>query len=375
MMPAYTIYDLTVSVLTPLHIGTGKELLNQYDYAIKNGRTWRLNETALLDAQDVEDADMAAKLARTPPAELLETRDYPPDSGLFRYVLRGTPRSMAEGAQLREQIKDVFDRPYLPGSSLKGALRTALAWNVWQQEQMRPEINKIGRRRQWAARTYEQEIFGRDPNRDFMRALQVSDSAPVDADQLLLLNARVMNRRGSLDAPIEMEAIAPDTQFRLTLKVDDALFSEWAVGNGLRLNGEELLADVPRAVQNHSLTLARREFTWFEKISSARQIAGFYQQLVGSRPGARRFLVSLGWGTGWQSKTFGSHLQDHPDLMERLVHDFRLARGRRQQGDPFPKSRRVVVQISRDRQGRPEEKPVAPWGWCLVEMKERTHDS
>ena len=374
-MADYTVYDLTVSVLTPLHIGTGRELLNEYDYAIHNGRTWRLNESALLDAQNVADTEMAATLARTPPAGLLQDQDFRPDSGLFRYVLRGTPRSGAEGAQLREQIKDVFDRLYLPGSSLKGALRTALAWNVWRQRKMSPEIKEIGRRRQWAGQGYEQEIFGRDPNRDFLRALHVSDSAPMDAGHLLLLNARVMNRRGDLAAPIEMEAIAPDTQFHLTLKVDDALFSEWAVHNRLRLNGKDLLADLPRAVQNHSLTLARQEFTWFENINSARQLAGFYQQVVSSRLPARRFLISLGWGTGWASKTFGPHLQADPDFMERIVRDFRLARGRRQPGDPFPKSRRVVVQIGRDRQGSPVVRPVAPLGWCLAEMKERTHDS
>lgn len=374
-MAAYTIYDLTVSVLTPLHIGTGNELLNQYDYAIHSGRTWRLNEGALLDAQDVEDAEMASTLAQTPPAQLLRGQDFRPDSGLFRYVMQGTPRSSAEGAQLREQIKDAFDRPYLPGSSFKGAVRTALAWNVWQQRDMRPEISKIGRRRQWAAQTYEKEIFGRDPNNDFLRALQVSDSAPVDADRLLIQNARVMNRRGSLDAPIEMEAIAPDTQFSLTLKVDGALFSEWAVANRLRLNGQALLTDLPSAVRNYSLALARQEAAWFKEIGPARQIAVFYQQLAGSRPGARRFLISLGWGTGWTSKTFGPHLQSDTDFMERVLSDHRLARGRRQRGDPFPKSRRVVVQISRDRQGRPAETPAAPLGWCLVEMKERKRGS
>lgn len=370
-MADYKIYDLTVSVLTPLHIGTGRELLHQYDYSIEGGRTWRLNESALLDAQDVEDPALIGKLAQTPPAQLLRSGDYRPDSGLFRYVLRGTPRSEAVGAQLREQIKDVFDCPYLPGSSFKGALRTALAWNFWQNEDLQPEMSKIGRRRQWAGQRYEQENFGRDPNRDFLRALHVSDSAPVDPDRLLILNARVINRRGGLAAPIEMEAIAPDTQFHLTLKVDDALFSEWAIHNRLHLDIASLLTDLSGAVQNHSLTLARQERTWFAAINSAKQVAGFYQQIANARLSANRFLISLGWGTGWASKTFGPHLQQHPDFMERIVRDFRLARGRRQRGDPFPKSRRVVVQISRDRQGRPVERPATPFGWCLVEMKER----
>ena len=371
-MAAYTIHDLTVSVLTPLHIGTGRELLNEYDYSIHGGRTWRLNESALLDAQDVEDPALVEKLSQTPPAQLLRSPDYRPDSGLFRYVLRGTPRSQAAGAQLREQIKDVFDRPYLPGSSFKGALRTALAWNIWQERHIQPEMSKLGRRRQWVAQRYEQDIFGPDPNRDFLRALHVSDSAPVDPERLLILNARVLNRRGGLAAPIEMEAVAPDTQFHLTLKVDDALFSDWAVHNRLRLNGADWLTDLSRAVRNHSLTLARQERTWFSAIDSARQVAGFYHQIANVRLPARRFLISLGWGTGWASKTFGPHLQQHPDFMERIVRDFRLARGRRQPGDPFPKSRRVVVQISRDRQGRPLETPATPLGWCLVEMKERS---
>ena len=82
-MTAYTLYDVTVSVLTPLHIGSGKDLLNEYDYAIRNGRTWRLNESALLDAQDVEDADTAALLGGRPPAELLQAQDFRPKSRFF----------------------------------------------------------------------------------------------------------------------------------------------------------------------------------------------------------------------------------------------------------------------------------------------------
>ena len=244
-MTAYTIYDVTVSVLTPLHIGSGKDLLNEYDYSIRNGRTWCLNESALLDAQDVEDADTAALLGRTPPAQLLQERDFHPDSRLFRYILAGTPRSQAPGAQLREQIKDAFDRPYLPGSSFKGALRTALAWNMWRQKGMRPDISKIGRNPRWAAQQLERELFGRDPNHDLLRALHVSDSAPANTDRLLILNASVISSQGKPGAPIEMEAIAPDTQFRLTLKVDDALFSDWATHKRLPLEGKDLLTDLP----------------------------------------------------------------------------------------------------------------------------------
>ena len=51
----YTLYDVKVTVLSPLHIGSGRDLLNEYDYAIYQGQTWRINEDALLDAQNVDD--------------------------------------------------------------------------------------------------------------------------------------------------------------------------------------------------------------------------------------------------------------------------------------------------------------------------------
>src|SRR5690606_18415556 len=117
--------------------------------------------------------------------------DFRDDSPLFRYVLQGTPRSSAEGAQVREQVKDAYDRPYLPGSSLKGALRTVLAWSIWRERKLQPDARQLQRRRAWAASSYEKAIFGRSPNHDLLRALQVSDSQPLDAAALMIANVRV----------------------------------------------------------------------------------------------------------------------------------------------------------------------------------------
>lgn len=367
----YLVYDVTVSTLTPLHIGNGVELLNEYDYAIHNKRTWRINEDALLEAQDVEDPKIAEQLGRTPPAQLLRPDDFRPDSGFFRYVLQGTPRSTGEGAQLREQLKNAFDQPYLPGSSLKGALRTAIAWYAWGAANMKPDMGRLGRSRKWAGQDYERGLLGKNPNHDLLRALQVSDSQPLDPEQLIILNARVLTRGGNLAAPIEMEAIRPDTEIKMTLKLDLALFSEWARRGGLNLRGREWLAQLPQVVQTHSQDHAKRELAWFKEIRGATAIAQFYGQLASARLSSSRFLVALGWGTGWEDKTFGSRLQANDRFMERIISDYRLARGKRRSGDPFPKSRRVTVGVRRDQQGRAVETPAIPLGWCLVEMKER----
>lgn len=371
MADDYLLYDVTITPQAPLHIGNGRDLLHEYDYAIHQGQTWRIDELALLDAQAADDPRMAEHLARTKPAQLIRQADYHPDSPFFRYVLKGTPRSSAEGAQLKEQIKDPFDRPYLPGSSLKGALRTALAWRAWAEQSLRADLRDVGQRRQWAAQTLEHKLFGRDPNHDALRALQVADSAPLTTDSLMIVNVRVHHRNGNLASPIELEAIRPNTPFTTTLKLDLALYSEWARRAGLNLPGRDWLLNLTASVQQHSAERLRRERTWFKAIPSARRVADAYAAWANWQPAPGQCLLQLGWGTGWDGKTFGSHLQADPQLMERLIGDFKLARGQRQRNDPFPKSRRLAVSFARDKQGNSSEIPAAPLGWCLLELTTR----
>ncbi len=370
-MAEYTIYDVAISLLTPLHIGNGRELLHEYDYAIHDNKTWRIDEAALLDAQDVADPRLAEQLARAKPAHLLKREDFRPDSRLFRYVLAGTPRSAAEGAVLREQIKDSYDKPYLPGSSLKGALRTALAWYAWDMHRLRPEIRRVGRNPKFAAQEYERELLGKNPNHDLLRALHVSDSAALETDALMIVNARVLNRGGGVGSPIELEALRPDTKFMLTVKLDRALFSDWARRGGLELAGGKSLANLAQVAQAHSAQRIQREVKWFSEIRGAQRLAQFYQQLSQARLGKSMCLLQLGWGAGWESKTFGSRLQADPPFMDRLIREYHMARRERREGDPYPKSRRMVVAYNRTNDGRVAEVPGSPLGWVLMEMKER----
>ncbi|MEA3396265.1 MAG: type III-A CRISPR-associated RAMP protein Csm5 [Chloroflexota bacterium] len=368
-MTDYRLYDVKATLLTPLHIGSGVELLNEFDFAIHQGRTWRLNEDALLAAQAVEDPAVVERLARIPPAQLLERADFRPDSEFFRYVVRGTPRSNAAGAQVKEQLKDAYDHPYLPGTSLKGALRTALAWVLWAKRGLKPEARKLKRSPKFAGQNYEHELFGKDPHHDLLRALQVSDSAPVSSEQLMLVNARVIHRNAHLAAPVEMEAVKPDTVFELTFKIDQALFSEWAGRE--RLRGCSVLEQLPTLVQTHTAARLEEEVAWFQEVRNARPVLDFLRQLQQTRLPPQMCLLQLGWGAGWLDKTFGSHLQADARFFEGVMRDYRLARGKRQPGDPFPKSRRVLVSVRRSRDGQVVERPVSSIGWVLLELKER----
>lgn len=376
-MPDYIKYDLKITMLSPLHIGTGRILLNHYDYSIRNGHTWRINEGALLDAQKVDDERTAALLVQQKPEQLLKDDDFQPDSPFFRYVIKGTPKATGEGAELREQMKDPHDQLYLPGTTLKGALRTAIGWYAWGEKQLRPEITKLESRREWASSGYERDIFGPTPNKSLMRALQVGDSAPVGADRLMLLNVRVLNRGGKPGSPVEVEAIRRETVFESGIKLDSVLFSDWAKKRDLFLNGRNWLEGLAEICRQHSIERIRHEKDWYENIPGCESLVNHYRTMQEFALASNQFFLQLGWGAGWEEKTFGSRLQADQGFMERILKPVReggygiAAMGHRKPGDPFPKSRRVAMAYQRDEQGQvTHEIPALPLGWVLVEMKQ-----
>ena len=369
-MPDYTIFDLEVGVLTPLHIGSGSTLLLDYDYAVHGTHTWRLNEDAILDMQVVDDPALADALAQSAPVQMLEQKDYVEDGPLFHYVLKGMPRSRQAGARLVEQIKNHTHQPYLPGSSLKGAVRTALASHGFRAGNVKLERSKLGRNSRWAAQRIEQEIFGADPNHDLLRALHVRDSDPLPPSCMMLLNARVVTRQSS-GTPIELEAIKPDTVFRTTVKIDEALFSDWAKSLGFR-GKEAWLDDMPAIIQKFSVERMQYEAGWYAQVSGAEQIARFYQDMLTAPIGGSACLLQLGWGCGWGSKTLSGPLREDEQFLEGVIGEYRMARGRgrRQVGDPFPRSRTLVSNVI-GRQGVTEERFVFPLGWVILNFKER----
>lgn len=366
-----TTYTLTLRTLSPLHIGTGDEWRLGFDFVLYNGQTWILNEDAVLEAKESQlkpDAYGHYPL----PGRLLTEADMK-NPALFRYVLRGQPPSVKADARMKPFIKDPYDRPYIPGSSLKGAFRTALAWTGWNEVRIsRLRREDIGRSRSWAGNPLEKKIFGDDPNHDLLRALQVSDLfGPEKAGEgLIALKAQVLTQ-SAVQSPIGLEALVSDIEFRGSLTIDEALFKPMAAKLGFSDRKRWLDELLPRA-QKHSRARLQRLAEWFENVQppapSAERIAKFYRDLLAIQLSPRQAFLQVGWGAGWDGKTFWTHLQQDEHLFERLVSEFHLDKAgkhsKRHPGDPFPTSRRVVMSGKKD-----EAKPIAPFGWVLVEIK------
>lgn len=365
-----TTHKLTLRTLSPVHIGTGNEWRLGFDFILYNGQTWILDEDAVLESK--EDHLKPDTHGHYPlPGNLLTEADLK-DPSLFRYVLRGQPPSEKADARMKPFIKDPYDCAYIPGSSLKGAFRTALAWTGWKEMRLpMPRRDDIGRSRSWAGKSLEGRLFGKDPNHDLLRALQVSDlhGPQKPGEGLIAVKAQVLTL-GAAQSPVGLEALTGEMEFHGSLTIDDALFSSMAEKLGFSNRRQWLDQLLPRA-QRHSRARLKRLTEWFEAVAppapSAERIAGFYRQLLSIELAPSQAFIQLGWGTGWDGKTFWTHIQQDEFLFEQLISDFRLDKAgkssRRRPGDPFPTSRRVVVSGKGD-----ASKPIAPFGWVLVDL-------
>jgi len=366
-MTLKTIYDVTISLLTPLHIGSGRELRRDYDYVTHAGKTWVMDADAFLEAIYLRDGKFDERIIGRPAAELLQPQDFREDSSYFRYVLSGQPRAQGHGAVLREQYKDAFQRPYLPGSTIKGALRTVLAWHGFQQQKLKLDVGEMSGSRSWAGQPLERKLFGQNPNYDLLRALQIADSTPQSTERLQIVNAQVVTGSEKMGSPIEVEAVRLDTEFTTTITIDDYLHSEEAEAR-LRFGQRwSWLEQLPKLARTWAAELVMQERNWYRS-RKYDNVGRFYHQLLANLKqgglGENQLFLPLGWGGGWSAKTIGAPLQQDAAAWERLLGDKRLspARFSRRAGDIFPKSRRAVVV---------NQQVMAPLGWCLVEMKKR----
>ncbi len=382
----YKTYRLKITVLTPLHIGNGREMLRDYDFAEKQGKIWRFDENALLETRNIDDPKIVEQLAKAKPADLItDEREYKDGSPLFRYHIPG--QALSQDGRVREFIKNVYDQPYLPGSSLKGALRTAIGWWEWGQKQKSAQETDLfqptgkKKKKEFVAADYELDIFGRKPkdapgshpNYDLMRTLQISDGQPLEPDVLYVTNVAVFRKSGTqpkINRITSLEVLPAKLSFSITLKLDTALFSQWAKNHGLNLGNASRVTNFVQICKAYTRQRIATEQEYYGRNNfPATSLAlAFYDQLarLENQLAENAFWLQLGWATGWDGKTFDSRLKENPsaNYLKRVIELYDLGRGHTYAPiQTFPMSRRLPLSLNDD------SKLGKPLGWALVEME------
>lgn len=410
--------DMTLRTLSPVHIGSGNNI-EPFDYVARNGAYSRVNFEAFserlfdlnpdhltrLSTWITETAERIDELDRQRKRDRNRRREFQNELNTVRrnFTLshfaenqiqaRGlSDRLMTDDDlahyrcaintdrqyQLKEQIKTANHELYIPGSSLKGALRTALAFAVLTEadEGFKYRLkSRLSRYPDKARRSktrrleidlgqeIEQAVFrcgahirGRtsfsEIHFDLMRGLRVSDTFNTDA-QLAVLMANTFlrqvdrsNRRGTprlnAQAPVLLEALLPQSSFSVRLNVDldfvrhaqpsakewielDERFERLFGFSRAELQTMDNATASSRALERtlsacriFSAAIAKEEVRWAEQFeqNDTRRILSFYNRLNALTDCVP---VRLGWGSHFMSTTIVLALRNDPILGEVMT--------------------------------------------------------
>ena len=376
-----------IETLTPVHVGSGENLLH-IDGCYANKKWHRIDLDKVFTHPGANLNALTAAMGRR---EFRWTTHLQNPEAFAAYSL---PCSQSpEEVEVREAIKDINHRPYIPGSTLKGAIRTALLWDLINGnethftktlstlEKLAEQKPKGNPRRETPAKQIEPTLLGSDPNHDLLRALQVGDTTSIDITGFEIGNAwtvtlnpnnrLVQKVEGGQEYKIFVEQIQPKQVLTFSLKIDEWLLKGPAKS---RLNFGNSQAD---AIQNiaavcHWVTgdLIHREQAFFNTYKFP-EIANFYDQLLRlneSLTGGGSFLLQIGWGTGYDSKTITplfTYDENDPEAAQELLTNlrerFRLGQSRSHPRTyderEFPKTRRISYR---------GQNPIAPFGWVKI---------
>lgn len=362
-----------IEVISPIHIGSGGTI-SPIEYAIED-KFYRADMDRIFEDErfDTDKFIEGAKggalyLGRFSPELAKEHVRYALD------ISQSTKTSIQEligsrSSEVREYIK-TKDEAYIPGSSIKGAIRTAILWWVLKNDpdkfnMAKNHLEKLVMSREVDKKRVddgiEKEVFGREPTHDLLKALQVSDTNAVTVEKLkieevqtLTTTPRGHNWKGFYTY---VEALKPETRLNLEMKFDEFLLEGDAARALAFESKQNLVREIPKICNEFADDFIEDEIRFYKRCNTPREldkVLEFYERVI-ERKEEKSFLLHLAWGSGWHGMTVGRLLE--PYLLRE-----RRKFGLGKPGVPeFPKTRRLVFE---------NEKPAYPLGWVKLKVED-----
>lgn len=337
---------IEVKTITPVHIGSGQTLTNNADFVVDKQQVKIPHQKQLADTLNkMADTMSAEQFAKIESSDKLETiteviSNFDDVSNCYTTSHLDSQQKLYE---IRAAIKTAFHQPYIPGSSLKGALRSALLSFYRHKLATGEHALPNGKHFEQAIKGF----FGEQPQHDLLRALKVGDITFV-RDSLSLDCARVISQNKD------------QQDYEKKFKNYFEGFKVQVMGYGEILFDNNLLAIVQRYNQGnrqpvmsrldnitlpddwsslatilrcHTLNFIEKEVQLLQGRHMLQHYRQFLQKLKQRMHDDPNLVcLQLGYGSGWQGIT-GDVLTEQEKREAKL--------GQRYPGFVFPKTRRV----------------------------------
>lgn len=351
--------DYTIETITPIHIGSGVLFQKNTEFLVKNEFIGIIDPLKVLGIiGETQITTWVAMIERGEPLlpYLIKRKPGLELEDVCSRILYYFARNISNSQSLKEQLHTGTGQPYIPGSSIKGAIRTALFTKLIKAFGIVNEQMLKNKKAQLDDAGLSAKLFGKDPNHDSLRFLRVGD-AVFDNGTTIALNMLSLNHSQNstrLDSKVSQltEAIGQDITSTIRIDIDKEKLS----GNLKRhrittdvsfLNSDQALLDT---INKHTINLLKAEIkSWEEHVQYAdveNYISEIEEQIAkAEKCNENEAILRLGHGSGWNFMT-GAWQKDASILIDDHVFDQIVNRSRpgnqKKYADyMFPKTRRM----------------------------------
>lgn len=375
---------LTLTILSPVHIGSGNKAIVGQDVIIKENKAIFLSFDRIIQyyANDRRKiAEISDALSRG--ENVLRTI---PNANLSKFVLYKIPfeNNNVYVREISTFIKDAHGLPYIPATSLKGSLRTLILQEYLNThtDKLEDFIAKYRENKRYRKTKIESLLFGSDAKKDLFKAVRIDDAYLSIKDISIKIvkvfdisndgsRAGFRRSRGrssdlveiSSATPIVVEAVRIFTKLKTALYIDKFTLEksrldgdkDWLIGKVFS-NTYENLCNISK---RYALREIKEEKNFLAKygknLKDVSYVTNYFDKLkeIVEKDNEAIYLRT-GWGIGWKGMT-GDYLSNH------TVKNLHISK---RDAVVFPKTRRFAT-IMHDG----KEYALYPFGWTKLKKE------
>ncbi|PMP61274.1 MAG: type III-A CRISPR-associated RAMP protein Csm5 [Sulfurihydrogenibium sp.] len=378
--------DCSLEILSPTHIGNGNKLNNwnySYDEKQKILKVYDFDKVVQSLKDDKQRlSQLISSIKRNPHYQDLTNflkQDIKP---LYTLNVSGSLKRRGKDGNL--EFKEVWEfikvnsNPYIPGSEIKGAIRTAILYHMLKnneslkqellkglkklfedlkklqdETQREKEKKKLKSRAQQILEELENKVFSegsKDGKKDFMRFISVSDTKPKNPEEALYVcDIKIINTSRSFFDPHELLKVGQKFEFRLDILWDD-LYRNYIVKDFNFKSFKDIQAvcnEFANDLINHEIEFFSENVYGKEKVD-IKKVVDFYKGL--KEKAKNGFLLRLGKHQGFLSLTVNLIVKHSDENLFKSIYPLLVHRG---YGNNPAKSRKLTFNDE-------------PLGWVLV---------
>ena len=365
--------NIQLTTLTPVHVGSGDLLQYNADFVEdkigSNSYIYVVEPAKILQLIGMENIDRWISIIENAG----NTKEFvqkfspikSPEAFSSRKILNFA-KKIQKGQILNETIHNGFGFPYIPGSSLKGAIRTAvLASLVGRVNDKEEKILSKDRKGKTiiSDKKIQNELFGNDAKNDLFRFVEVGDAYFDKGSEAAfrMIHLNITNKNSLLDDSKSQIVETIDQEktsfFRLNINLKKYRFAKenWeqavSFSRNRVINSPNVLPECLQSIENlfqtinaHTLKLVEDEIKIWEDVDKEGTenyldvMESIKSEIINFTKG-KECILRLGHASGWRFIT-GAWPEKLDNFVTKVVPAARPNNGK-YQDYIFPKTRRV----------------------------------